>query len=120
MRKYNSERIEPFATYLIGVGGMKVIEARDKWLEKGDEDYLLWFKFANEIMTFWYLFDEVLGTLSALTAGDAVHFGVVSTNETLKNAEFIKSLCGVCPIAEKEKFERRDFSFNHLKNEEKK
>ena len=118
---YDSEKIEPAITHLLGVSGMKVIEARDNWLERGDEDYILWYCFANQIQAHWYMVNEAIGSLCAAVAGGgASHFNVAVQNETQRTACFIKDLCGVCPIIDKEKFDMRgNYNFEHLKEEAK-
>jgi hypothetical protein len=114
---YNSEKIEPAVCHLIGVAGMKLFEARDNWLKHGDEDYILWYCFANEIQHYWYMIDTALGSLSAAVAGGgADHFTMARSNEAQRSARLIEHLCGVCPILEKEKFEMRgNYNFEHLK-----
>lgn len=114
---YNSEKIEPAVTHLMGVSGMKLLEARDNWLSHGDEDYILWYCFANQIQAHWYMVHDALGCLAAAVAGGgSTHFTIAMSNETQRTARFIKELCGVCPILEPEKFDMRsNFNFDHLK-----
>ena len=110
---YTSERIEPFASYLIGVGGLKV-EERIKAFQTGSDD-ILWYQLANEMLRFWYLINTVLGGLASATAGEASHFGVAMSNEQKKIADYLENIGGVHPISEKDKFNSREFDFDHLK-----
>jgi len=118
---YVSEKIEPAVTHLLGVSGMKLLEARDNWLEHGDEDYILWYCFANQIQAHWYMVDTAMGSLRAAVAGGgASHFSMALSNETQRTAEFIKHLCGICPIVQREEFDMRgNYNFEHLKEEAK-
>jgi hypothetical protein len=112
--QFESEKIEPFATYMIGIGGMRVINYRDNFI-KNPKDEMAWYGLANEMVAFWYLVSDCLNKIGAYCAGKGpVHFNIAMNNETRSIAEFLGSLGGVNPILEKDRFNSRDFNFEHL------
>jgi hypothetical protein len=111
---FSSAPLEQFATYMIGVHGMKLLHAKDTYLASHAHG-IEWYQFANLCLSHWYLVQDVLGRITSVTRGEAPHFGVVMNNELHKTADYLKFLTGVCPILEKERFNSRDFDFSHLR-----
>ncbi len=106
--------IEPFATYMIGVGGMRVVDYLENF-KKNPKDEMAWYGLANEMVGFWYLINECLNHIGAACAGKGpVHFNIAMNNETRKIADWLEKLGGVNPITEKDRFNSRDFCFDHL------
>ena len=113
-RKYVSEQMNPFAAYMIGVGGMRVMDYVENY-KKNPKEHLAWSQLANEMVSYWYLINNGLNTIGAACAGKGpVNFSVAISNETRKTAEFLKKLGGVCPLFEEERFNNRQFNFDHL------
>jgi hypothetical protein len=113
-REFRSEQIEPFATYMLGVGGMRVIDYRDNYIAN-PRDEMAWYGLANEMVAFWYLVNNCLNTIGAYCAGKGpTHFNIAMNNETRRIADFLEQLGGVNPITEKDRFNSRDFNFDHL------
>jgi hypothetical protein len=113
-RTFTSERLEPVTTYLLGVGGMRVMD-RIKAFKSEPNEPMNAVLLANEMCAYWYLVNDALGNLAAYLAGKGpTHFGVALNNETMHVAYWLESLGGVSPIREPERFRSRDFDFSNL------
>lgn len=114
-----SERIEPTASYCIGVWFHNCEIAKDlkdkiqKKCKEENRDMTLQEmldseQFFRECAKMWYGV-KALNRLSIATRG-AVHFGIAISNEQSRIASYIKEHLGFCPIIDKDKAKARGFA----------
>jgi hypothetical protein len=110
---FNSELMEPFAVYMLGIASMKLKEDVDAYKKNAQPHSIVWYTLANRIIKMWYTVD-MLNKISCITEGECAHYNVAMSNEARRTAQYLKKICGVCPIQEKDRFNARDFDFKGL------